>query len=134
MRRGSTGDSSGTSPSGSSRSSTHVPGSDGCGSRCGRASPSARARDVRWSLRYALSFWFLITPVIYPLSQVPSGYRTAAELNPLAAPVELIRYGLLGVGRFPPLAIATSIGSIVVVGGLGLLFFNSREASALDNL
>lgn len=95
---------------------------------------SARARDVRWSLRYALGFWFLITPVIYPLSQVPSGYQTAAELNPMAAPVELIRYGLLGVGHFPPLTLATSIGAILLVGGLGLWFFNSREASALDNL
>lgn len=95
---------------------------------------SARARDVRWTLRYALSFWFLITPVIYPLSQVPSGYRTAAELNPMAAPIEMIRYGLLGVGHFPPLALAVSIAAILVVGGGGLWFFNRSEASALDNL
>ena len=95
---------------------------------------SARARDVRWGLRYALSFWFLITPVIYPLSQVPSGYRQAAEVNPMAAPIELIRYGLLGVGHFPPLALATSLGAILFVGGGGLWFFNRSEASALDNL
>lgn len=95
---------------------------------------AAQARDVRFALGYVLSVWFFLTPVIYPLSAVPDRFQGIASLNPLTAPVELVRYGLLGAGEVPTLALAICVGFIAVVGAPGLWFFNRSEAAALDSL
>jgi lipopolysaccharide transport system permease protein len=94
----------------------------------------AQARDVRFSLNYAMGFWYFFTPVLYPLSTVPSSYRTLMELNPMTAPMEMFRNGIFGTGGVPMLGLAATIVTIVVVGSLGLRFFIRSEAAALDNL
>ncbi len=58
----------------------------------------ARARDVRFALRYVIGFWLYFTPVIYPLSMVPPDIRWLALLNPLTAPIELFKSGVLPDG------------------------------------
>jgi lipopolysaccharide transport system permease protein len=95
---------------------------------------AAQARDVRWGLRYMLSFWYFLTPVIYPLSTVPEKYRTLVELNPLTAPVQMVRAGTLNVGGVPTLALAVTIGTIVVVIAGGLRLFGRAESAAVDSL
>lgn len=94
----------------------------------------AQARDVRFSLNYLLGVWYFFTPVIYPLSAVPSGFRTVAELNPVTAPVEMVRFGMLGTGGVPATGLAITIATILVLGAAGLRFFLRSEAEALDHL
>lgn len=55
----------------------------------------ARARDVRFAVGYGLSFWMIFTPVIYPLSTVPPDWRWLMQINPLTAPVETFRWGMM---------------------------------------
>jgi lipopolysaccharide transport system permease protein len=55
----------------------------------------ARARDVRFGVRYVLAFWLMFTPVIYPLSVVPTDFRWLMHLNPLTAALETFRWGML---------------------------------------
>lgn len=95
---------------------------------------AALARDVRFGLSYVLGVWFFVTPVIYPLSAVPERFQTAASLNPLTAPIEMVRAGLLGVGEVPPVALSVTLVFIGLVGISGLWFFNRSEAAALDSL
>lgn len=95
---------------------------------------AARARDVRFGVGYLLGFWVFISPVIYPLSEVPDAYRPVTVLNPMTFPLELYRLGLFGQGELPPVSIASTLIVVVVVGGLGLRFFNRSEALALDGL
>ncbi len=92
----------------------------------------ARGRDARFTVRAVLGVWMLLTPVIYPLSAVPSGYRTAAELNPLTAPMEMVREAVFHNGDVTTLGLSVSVGFIAVVGALGLAFFARSEATAMD--
>ena len=92
----------------------------------------AHARDVRFTLGYMLGFWMFLTPVIYPMSEVPESYRTITSLNPLTAPLELFRMGLFGEGMIPTTALVSCFGTIVVIGVVGLWFFNRSEVAALD--
>jgi len=92
----------------------------------------AQARDVRFVLRYILGFWFFLTPVIYPLAAVPENLRWLAAVNPVTAPVEMVKYGLLGTGGIPMEALAVTLGFIVVVATTGLAFFRRSEAAAVD--
>jgi lipopolysaccharide transport system permease protein len=92
---------------------------------------NAWARDVRIVFRYVLMIWMYITPVIYPPSALPPGIAFLATVNPLAAPVEMVKAGLLGVGQVELDALAVSLGSLAIVGSAGLWFFARFSASAL---
>ena len=94
----------------------------------------AQARDVRFALGYFLGFWFFLTPVIYPLSTIPADYRTLASLNPMLAPIEMVKQGLLGTGEITATSLASTSVFILVVGGLGYWFFWRSEAKAVDSL
>jgi lipopolysaccharide transport system permease protein len=95
---------------------------------------TARYRDLRFGLVYALGFIYFLTPVIYPLDAIPDRFRTLASLNPLTAPIGMIKRGLLGVGDIPPEAVGVSIAGAVVIVGAGLIFFLRHESTAVDDL
>lgn len=94
----------------------------------------ARYRDVRFTLRYGMRFWFYFTPVIYPLSNIPPQWRWVAFINPMTPVVDCFKWGLLGVGTPNPAGIA--MGAALIVGTLvtGLMFFLNTEAAAVDQL
>ena len=72
--------------------------------------------------------WYLLTPVMYPLSQVPAEYQGWMLLNPLAIIVETFKWGLFGVGAFYRGALAgTAVGVFLLLLG-GLTYFTRREA------
>lgn len=94
----------------------------------------AYTRDVRFSLGYVLTFWFFLTPVIFPVEAIPEGFRPLAALNPLTAPVEMLREGLYGAGDVQSLALMTSTSVTVASCITGLWFFSRWEATSVDNL
>jgi ABC-type polysaccharide/polyol phosphate export permease len=65
---------------------------------------------------------------------MPDGYRTIGELNPMTAPIQMVKKGLLGVGEVPMLSLGTMLGTLAILGTLGLWFFVKSEAAALDSL
>jgi lipopolysaccharide transport system permease protein len=96
---------------------------------------AAQARDVRFGLGYVLSFWFFLTPVIYPVSAVPDSYRAMVYANPMTAPIEMVKYGILGTSwDVPDKALVVTGVSVLLVGMSGLWFFSRSEAAALDSL
>jgi lipopolysaccharide transport system permease protein len=94
----------------------------------------AQARDVRWVVRIVMSVWFLFTPVIYPLSAVPATFRALAQVNPLTAPMEMMREALFRAGDVTLTGVAISVAFILVVAVSGLVWFNRSESAALDYL
>jgi ABC-type polysaccharide/polyol phosphate export permease len=53
-------------------------------------------RDVAQLLGMALTAWFYLTPIVYPLAMVPESWRPWLALNPLTGLVGLYRAALLG--------------------------------------
>jgi lipopolysaccharide transport system permease protein len=96
--------------------------------------PAAKARDVRFTLRYVLGFWFYFTPVIYPVATIPAGLRWLAAFNPMAVLVEMFKWGTLGIGHFDEKVLLSTIVMIVCVVVSGLWFFSREEALAVDRL
>jgi lipopolysaccharide transport system permease protein len=94
--------------------------------------PGAKTRDTRWTVRAVTNVWFYLTPVIYPLSAVPSGFKTVAECNPMTTPMEMVRQAMFSTGEITVTGLSVSLGTIAVVGSLGLVFFSRYEAAALD--
>ena len=94
----------------------------------------ARYRDIRYALRYITPFWFLLTPVVYPLSEISSKYSWLVALNPMAPIVEAFKWGTLGQEAFPVVPAALSLGLVVITMLTGLWFFNREEAASVDKL
>lgn len=83
-----------------------------------------RARDIRFMIRIGLPFMMYVTPIIYPLSELGGKLGLLASLNPLAAPVETVKLGMLGVGVLPWYSVLVSITTTAVLLVGGLLYLN----------
>lgn len=88
---------------------------------------NGKARDVRLTMRYVLQIWLFLTPVVYPLSALPGPYKWIAAVNPMTAPVELVKSGLLNVGnvRGDDLTVSICFAAVMLLSGL---WFYAREA------
>lgn len=95
---------------------------------------AAEARDVRFFARYLFGFWFFLTPIVYPLSTIPPDYRKLAELNPLTAPVELVKYGLLRTAQPTSLSLTVSLATLALLLVGGLWFFARRERTSTERI
>lgn len=89
-------------------------------------------RDMRFTLGQLLSVWYLLTPVLYPLSAVPEPYRDWMLANPMAIIVETLKWGLFGTGELRPAAFGVTAGAIVTLWLAGLLYFARAEAQAIE--
>ena len=91
-----------------------------------------KARDVRFTVRYLISFWYFLTPVLYATSSLPHAYRGVANYNPISAPIELIKDSVLqtgGPGRTSVLVSLIGLAVLLPVG-LGVAAFFERQAHA----
>jgi lipopolysaccharide transport system permease protein len=94
----------------------------------------ARYPDLRMGLRYALPFWFWLTPIAYPLDQFPEKYRWLAALNPLTHVVEAFKWGTIAEGRLDIPGLVTSVVLIFATIFVGVWYFNREEAASIDKL
>lgn len=77
-------------------------------------------RDVRYALPFALQVGLFASPVVYPLSAVPDGWRTVYAIgNPVAAAIDGLRRIVLH-GEWPDPAVSAGAGAwaiaLVIVG------------------
>lgn len=94
----------------------------------------ARARDVRFGVRYVLAFWMMFTPVIYPLSAVPPNLRWLMNLNPMTAPIETFRWGMLPGLEHSWAWLGYSFGVTLATLGAGVWHFARTEAITMDKM
>jgi lipopolysaccharide transport system permease protein len=94
----------------------------------------ARARDLRFALGYALGFWYLLTPIVYPASHLPALARAVAAYNPMTGPVEAFKWSVLGIGTFPGHDLVVSAGVTAAVLAAGLWYFARAEGHVVDRL
>jgi len=92
----------------------------------------AQYRDVRYTLPFLTQFWLFATPVVYPASLVPEGWRLLYGLNPMTGVVEGFRWALLGKGggMEPMLAVSVIASMAIFVGGL--YYFSRMEKNLAD--
>lgn len=90
---------------------------------------NARARDIKYVIRYVLQIGLFVTPVIYPITRLPAGLRPFAQANPMTAPIELIKYGLLGSGDVQLVPVVWSCAVAVLSLAAGLWFFSRRASN-----
>jgi ABC-type polysaccharide/polyol phosphate export permease len=84
-------------------------------------------RDVRLLVPYPILFLYVLTPVLYTIDTMPEKYQAIAIYNPMTAPIEFVRHGLLGMDLPSQASILTSAGVLAVTIPIALLLFARAE-------
>lgn len=92
-------------------------------------------RDVRYVLPFALQLGLFASPVVYPLSIVPEGWRTLyAIANPVAAAIDTLRRIVVHGGWPDPVVLGGAFAwSLVLVCG-GYVLFKRLERGFSDRV
>jgi len=93
-----------------------------------------RARDVRFIIGYILGFWMYLTPVIYPVTQIPEQWRWLVWFNPMAPLVEEFKSVVFGWPGPPPWALALTLAEIAVVFAAAFWHFHAMESHTADKV
>lgn len=98
------------------------------------AALTTKYRDLRILVRFGVTLWMYATPVVYPLSAVSGRAALWISMNPVTAPMELMRYSLWGKGTLSSqmLSVSWVITALVVV--LGVMLFNHVERVFADTV
>jgi lipopolysaccharide transport system permease protein len=88
-------------------------------------------RDFRYLQQFMLQAWMFLSPVIYPLSEVPERYQWIMALNPLTGIIEGYRSAFLGLPwNWPVLGISTVVTALMLM--FGLFYFRKTERRFAD--
>jgi lipopolysaccharide transport system permease protein len=90
------------------------------------------ARDIRIAVPLIVQFWLLLTPVMYPLSEVPEAWRPLYLANPMSGlTVSFRRVLVFGDPPDPVLLVPSMVGAAVLLVW-GLWYFSATEARFAD--
>ena len=99
------------------------------------SSLTTKYRDLSILVGFGVQLWMYITPIVYPMSQLGGGIvRNILMINPVTAPVEVIRYAILGQGAIMPGYIALSGAVTILVMVVGMMIFNKVEKTFMDTV
>lgn len=98
------------------------------------AALTTRYRDLGLLVAFGTQLLMFATPVLYPITVVPERLRWLVWLNPLSAPIELIRAGLLGAGTVAPVPIVASCFLLPLVLLLALALFSRVDRTFMDTI
>ena len=91
-------------------------------------------RDLTFAMTFSVQLWMYITPVVYPLTQVPEQYRIFYVLNPMVSIVESFRGAFLGVSTIEPIHILISIMVTLGIFFTGVVLFSRIEKTFMDTV
>jgi lipopolysaccharide transport system permease protein len=106
------------------------------GTGCGLiiSSVTTKYRDLGVLVSFGVTLWMYVTPVVYPVSQVPSSFRWLVLLNPVAPIIETFRYAFLGSGTFPLMYLLISLAVTLIISFFGMVIFNQVEKNFIDTV
>ena len=88
-------------------------------------------RDFRYVVSFMVQFWMFVTPVVYPVSLVPTQWRWLLHLNPMSGLIEGFRAAFLG-NAFDFFGLAVSAGVAIILFFIGVVYFERVEDRFAD--
>ena len=89
-------------------------------------------RDVQYAIPFLVQLWMFVSPVIYPVSDIPAGpLRIAFALNPMTGVIGGFRWALLGQ-QFPGGYVWISLAIVGLLFVTGLFYFKRIERVFAD--
>jgi lipopolysaccharide transport system permease protein len=98
------------------------------------SSLTTKYRDLALTVGFGLQLWMYATPIVYPLSQIPTKYQWFYFLNPVTMIIEIFRHAVLGQGFFSIEKYIISITVTLVLFMLGIILFSRVEKTFIDKV
>lgn len=95
---------------------------------------TTKYRDLKNFIGFGVTLLMYITPIIYPISEVPAAYAPFIKYNPITPIVEAFRLGFTGAGTVDAIDLVFSGGFISVVLVIGSLMFHQVEKTFMDTV
>ncbi len=98
------------------------------------SSLTTKYRDLQFVVTFGVQLWMYATPVIYPMSNIPSQWLWVFIVNPIAYPMEFLKYAFTGQGivNFTYLGISFATSILLLI--IGLFNFNKVEKDFMDRV
>ena len=93
----------------------------------------AKYRDLRHAIPFLVQLWMFATPIVYPLSMIPSKWRWLVALNPMTGVVEVFRRSVFA----RPIDVMPLVWSALLACALiasGSIYFRRTERMVADVL
>lgn len=90
------------------------------------------SRDVKMAVPLFVQLWLFLTPVMYPLSEVPDQYRGFFLANPMTYLVETFRRVLVEGANPDPNLLLPAVAGAVIVFTFGSWYFSATEPRFAD--
>jgi lipopolysaccharide transport system permease protein len=99
-------------------------------------SMTTKYRDLMFLIGFGVQLLMYATPVIYPLSTIPSGSKMEMLIlaNPLTPIVEGFKYAFLGAGHFSWASLSYSAGFTTILLIIGIIVFHRTERNFIDTV
>jgi lipopolysaccharide transport system permease protein len=98
------------------------------------SSLTTKYRDLNFLIQFGVQLLMYATPIIYPISEIPSNYRILIWINPLSHIIETFKYAFLGQGTFSISGLIYSGIFALVILLLGIIIFNRTEKTFMDTV
>lgn len=95
---------------------------------------TAKYRDLTFAMAFLIQLWMYLTPVVYPLSEVPDKLKIFILINPMTAVVESFRGVFLGVSSLTMEGLLLSILITILSFIGGVIIFSRVEKTFMDTV
>jgi lipopolysaccharide transport system permease protein len=93
---------------------------------------NVRYRDVGYAVPFIVQLWMYASPVVYPVSLVPEGWRPFYSLNPMVGVIEGFRWSLLAAQKPDFELIVMSATVVTCLLFCGLVWFRWMDRTSAD--
>lgn len=98
------------------------------------SSLTTKYRDLAFLTGFAVQLWMYATPIVYPLSKVPEGWKWLFALNPMTSIVETFRRAFLGSGVVEGWRMGLSVLITAALMVVAVCAFNRVEKTFVDTV
>ncbi len=95
---------------------------------------STKYRDLVFLMQFGVQLLMYATPVIYPVSEIPTRLKTILSWNPLSPLFEVTRHGFLGAGEYSISGLGYSMLFAIVMFIIAVIAFNHVERTFVDTV
>jgi lipopolysaccharide transport system permease protein len=89
-------------------------------------------RDIGNLVSFGVLLGLFVTPIVYPLSNVPDAYHVLYSLNPMVGVLELMRWMVLPGSEFPVVPLSVTVVESSVLLATGILYYGRAEREFAD--
>jgi lipopolysaccharide transport system permease protein len=89
-------------------------------------------RDIGNLVSFGVLLGLFVTPIVYPLSNVPEAYHVLYSLNPMVGVLELMRWMTLPGYEFPVVPLSMTLVESAVLLATGILYFGRAQREFAD--